>query len=129
MKRTIFLIFLALVVGLVWFGGCRPGGQEIEIRAAPIHEVRISIAESFPPQVFVYIKGGLADGCTTFHDLTIDRSGNTITIKVSIQQPKNTPCAQVYGYFEKNVNLGSQFVAKQTYNLSVNDYKTTFVMP
>ena len=66
--------------------GCRPDTdkqEEIEIRMAPIHEVQVHIAESFPEQIFVYIKGGLADSCTTFHELKTERSGNTINITVT----------------------------------------------
>jgi len=118
-KDSLFHILIASRWAGV-FAGCRSGSQ-IEIRLAPIHEVRVSIAEFFPPQVFVYIKGGLADSCTTFHDLTVNRDGNTVNIEVTTQRPKKATCLEVYGYFEKNVNLGSQFVAKQTYNLKVDD--------
>jgi len=110
--------------------GCKstPVKLELEIRRAPIHEVRINIAESYPQQVFVYIKGGLADSCTTFHELTTKRSGNTINIEVTVKRPKNSICAQVYGYFEKNENLGIDFTSGETYTINVNDKTTTFVM-
>ncbi len=64
MKKTLILLVLALAVVTVAAAGCKPpgDGQEIEIRLAPIHEVEVSIAETFPEQIFVYIKGGLADG-------------------------------------------------------------------
>ena len=108
---------------------CQPGAsQGLEIRPAPIHEVRVAIAESYPPQVFVYIKGGLSDGCTTFHQLKTERSGNTVNITVTTQRPKEAVCTQVYGYFEQNVNLGSDFVSGQTYTIKVNDKTTSFVM-
>jgi len=45
---------------------CRFGGgeDEFEIKQAPIHDVQVIFAESFPVQVFVSIKGGLADSWT-----------------------------------------------------------------
>lgn len=43
--------------------------HNIEISLAPIHEVKVSIMKSNPPQIGVYIKGGLRDGCTTFNDI------------------------------------------------------------
>ncbi|MBN2075879.1 MAG: hypothetical protein JW762_10040 [Dehalococcoidales bacterium] len=106
-----------------------PGDQDFEIKEAPIHEVDIRIAESYPPQVLVYIKGGLADACTTFDEVMIKRKTDTdIYIEVTVRRPKDRMCAQVYGYFEKNVNLGTDFESNETYTVTVNDYQTTFVM-
>jgi hypothetical protein len=103
--------------------------HEIEISLAPIHEVEVFFMESFPVQVGVYIKGGLRDGCTTFHDAVVTREGNTINIEVTTQHPKDTDCPPVYTFFEKNLNLGSDFTAGATYTLKVNDYTTTFLYP
>ena len=130
MNRAIFLAVLFFLVIVVATAGCRSAGdgQELEIRPAPIHEVRVNIAESYPPQVMVYIKGGLADGCTTFHGFTTERSGNSIDIEVTTQRPKDAVCPQVYGYFERSVNLGSDFVSGETYIINVNDKSASFVM-
>jgi len=130
MKKISYLAMLALILIVVTTVGCQPevDEQEIEIRPAPIHEVQINIAESYPPQVFIFIKGGLADGCTTFHELTTERTGNTINIKVTTQRPKEAICAQVYGFFEKNVALGSDFTSGETYIVNVNDVTKNFVM-
>jgi len=130
MKKISYLAMLALILIVVTTVGCQPevDEQEIEIRPAPIHEVQINIAESYPPQVFIFIKGGLADGCTIFHELTTERTGNTINIKVTTQRPKEAICAQVYGYFEKNVALGSDFNSGETYIVNVNDKTKSFVM-
>lgn len=98
-----------------------PPPENVEIRLAPIHEVKVTISESDPPQVIVYIKGGLEDGCTTFHELTTERSGNNIYIRVTTQRPKGAQCAQIYGYFEKYVNLGNQ-TPGETYNIKVNEW-------
>lgn len=135
MKRIFYLAALTFLAVMVTIVGCQPetdgqtDEQEIEIRPAPIHEVRVNIAESFPPQIFVYIKGGLADACTTFHELTVERSGNIIHIEVTTQRPKDAVCAQVYGYFEENVALGSDFISGQIYAINVNDETTGFAMP
>jgi len=131
MKRFLYLavlIFALLVVTI----GCKPGdgGEEnLEIRLAPIHEVQVNIAESYPPQIFVYIKGGLPDACTTLHKANTERHDSTIDITVSIKRPKGKVCAQVYSYFEENVALGSDFASGETYTVNVNEYKpTTFVL-
>lgn len=130
MRGIWYLVALALTVAMVTAIGCQPetGEDEIEIRPAPIHEVQVNIAESFPQQVFIYIKGGLADSCTTFHELIWERSGSTINIEVTTQRPKGAICAQVYGFFEKNVALGTDFTSGETYTINVNDKTTSFVM-
>ena len=138
MKRTLCLAALALTLVIITAVGCQSGTSdtdeqkinehEIEIRLAPIHEAQVNIAESFPPQIFIYIKGGLTDSCTTFHDLTEERSGNTIDIEVTTQRPKEAMCAQVYGFFEQNVALGSDFTSGKSYTINVNDKTTSFVM-
>ena len=127
-NRAICLSVIVLAILLT--AGCQtpqPGG-EIVIQRAPIHDVSVRIAESYPPQVFVYIKGGLTDSCTTFNEIKRERQENTINITVTTQRPKDAVCAQVYGYFEKNVALGSEFVSGQTYFVKVNDRAITFVM-
>jgi len=128
MKKLSWLVVILLLLLVATAVACQPGGQRLEIRLAPIHEVRVAIAESFPPQVMVYIQGGLSDGCTTFHELKTERSGNTVNITVTTQRPRDAVCTQVYGYFEQNVNLGSDFVSGQTYTIHVNDKTTSFVM-
>jgi hypothetical protein len=99
---------------------------DVEISPAPIHEVTVSLLKSNPAQVNVHIKGGLRDGCTTFRDITVTRDGATINIEVTVQHPKNVFCPAIYTFFEKDVNLGSDFTIATTYTLNVNDYTTNF---
>ena len=127
MKRRWLLAIVALItVGAA--AGCKADVNDIVILDAPIHEVRINIAESFPPQVFIYIKGGLADGCTTFNGVTVTRQDNTIDIHVTTARPREAICTQIYGFFEKTVGLGSDFTSGESYIINVNDYTETFVM-
>jgi hypothetical protein len=104
-----------------------PAVNNLEISLAPVHDVRVSIMKSNPPQIGVYIKGGLRDGCTTFQDIEITQEGLTINIKVTVQHPVDVVCPAIYTFFEKDVNLGSNFTFGTTYTLNVNsDYTTTF---
>jgi hypothetical protein len=103
--------------------------KNIEIRPALIDEVNILFMESYPVQVGVYIKGGLPDGCTTFRDLAVTRTGDTVNIEVKIQKPADAVCPAIYTWFEKNVNLGSDFTSGNTYTVKVNDVSTTFTYP
>lgn len=99
---------------------------DMEISLAPIHVVKAYILESFPPQVKVFIKGGLGDSCTTYRDAAITREGTSINIEVTTQRPRDAVCAQVYTFFERTLDLGSDFATGVTYDLKVNDYVTTF---
>jgi len=130
MKQILYVLGPVVIALMLAAVGCRSGvdKHELEIRLAPIHEVGVNIAESYPPQVIVYIKGGLADSCTTFHELSTERSGNTVNITVTTKRPQGAQCAQVYDYFEENVNLGSDFVSGETYTINVNDKVASFVM-
>jgi hypothetical protein len=100
--------------------------EDYEISLAPIHEVTVSFMESYPVQVGVHIQGGLRDGCTEFHDIEITRESDTVNITVTVQHPKDKVCPAIYGYFEKYINLGSNFTTGTTYTLNVNDFTTTF---
>jgi hypothetical protein len=101
--------------------------DDIEISLAPIHEVDVLFMESYPVQVGVHIQGGLKDGCTTFHDAVVTRVGDTINIEVTVQKPKGMTCPAIYTFFEKSLNLGSDFTVNTTYTLMVNAFKTAFV--
>lgn len=103
--------------------------EEMEIKLAPIHDVNINIAESYPEQIFVHIRGGLADGCTTFNDVRTEINGNNINIIVTVQRPRDAMCIQVYSYFEENVKLGSNFIRGEKYTVDVNGVTADFIYP
>lgn len=100
--------------------------MDVEIKLAPIDEVKVYIMKSNPLQIGVYIKGGLSDGCTTFYGIETSWEGNTVNIKVAVQRPRGVDCPAKYTWFEKDVNLGTDFAFGTTYTLKVNDYSTTF---
>jgi hypothetical protein len=133
MKKFLFLLALSmLVLPVVGCEGEAPMLQnppDQEIKLAPIEDLTIMMLTSDPPQVQVYFKGGLADSCTTFNDLKVERSVSTFKITVTVRRPGDAVCAQVYSTFEKYENLGSDFAPGETYTVYVNDKTTSFVMP
>jgi hypothetical protein len=129
MMKLLYLITAALIILPVTGCGSSSDNDEIEIKPAPIHELSVTFAKSLPPQVIVYIKGGLADSCTAFHELKTERSGNMVTITVTVQRPRDAICAEVYGFFERYENLGSEFTPGENYTVNVNDKSTSFVLP
>ena len=131
MRAKISIIVLVLTSVIVAAVGCQHSIdlQDIEIRLAPIHEVKIFVNMSSPEQIFVYIKGGLSDSCTTLHELKTEYIDNTIKITVTTQRPVDVECAQVYSYFEENVALGSNFASGKTYTVDVNGVIEFFKYP
>ena len=132
------LTIMIVTAGCQWEKPDQEIKAEREIALALIHEVQVNIAESFPQQIFIYIKGKLVDSCTTFHDLEIERfdlptdihyGGDTIKITVTTERPKDAICDQAYSFFEKNVALGSDFIRGEIYLLDVNGFLTTFEYP
>jgi hypothetical protein len=94
---------------------------------APIDGVEVVIRESFPPQVAVRVSAGLPSGCAKPHSHSVERSGDTITVKVLNSMPAGEPiCTMIYGMYELTIELGSDFEVGRTYTLRVNDHTTKF---
>jgi hypothetical protein len=93
---------------------------------APIDGLDISIAESFPPQYFLHIEAGLPSGCAEKYAHFVSRAGDVITVSVQNSLPKDAICTAIYGMYELNLNLGSDFVSGKTYTVNVNDKTITF---
>ena len=95
---------------------------------APIDDVRINIAESFPPQYFVLVQSGLPNACHEFDGYDVTQDGDTINIVVTNLKPEGPmECAESYGTVESNIALGSGFEGGRTYTVHVNDVTETFV--
>ena len=58
---------------------------------APIDNLEINIAESFPPQVFLNVLSGLPNGCAEFSRYELERDVTSIRVTVGIwNQPTPT---------------------------------------
>jgi hypothetical protein len=97
-----------------------PAGRYAE--AAPIDGLDVRVAESFPPQYFLHIQAGLPSGCAEQYTHSFTRDGNVIEVEVLNSFPEGSPvCTAIYGMYEVNIALGSDFVSGQTYTINVND--------
>ena len=94
---------------------------------APIEELSVRIAESAPPQLFVDVTTGLPGGCAAFNSVTLERSGNTVTLTMWNSMPSSpTACTAIYGYMRHTVPLGP--FQPGTYVLRVNDQSRQFTV-
>ena len=84
----------------------------------PIQKVSVAILESFPPQVILEVEGYLADSCTTLHEITERREGDTIHVQVTTKRPQDLACATVITEIQHTVPLG--FFDPGSYQAIVN---------
>jgi hypothetical protein len=83
--------------------------------------------ESFPPQYTLHVLAGLPSGCAQPAGHEVTRSGNTIQVRVYNSIPTGmVVCTMIYGTYELNIPLGSDFVSGQQYVVEVNDQRLTF---
>jgi hypothetical protein len=100
------------------------GTQRVD---APIDGLDILILESFPPQYMLHIQAGLPSGCAKQAGYEASRFGSVITVRVYNSIPTGqVACTMIYGTYELNLNLGSDYTPGQTYTVRVNDETTTF---
>ncbi len=96
---------------------------------APIENVEVQVAESFPLQYFLLITLGLPNGCARFDGYEVTRDGEDVRVRVTNLTPapgETMACTMIYGIVETNIALGSDFDPAKTYNVAVNDFTTTF---
>jgi hypothetical protein len=131
-----------VVVLALWSGSCAravedgpispspspPSSSARQEVSAPIDGLDVRVLESNPPQYLLTIRAGLPSGCAERNRHETRREADAITVTVLNWIPAgNPPCTLIYGSYEVNVNLGSDFRRGTTYTVSVNDKKTTFV--
>jgi len=99
------------------------------VSLASIGDLKVAVTVEQPPEVLVYFQGGLPNTCTSFYNLTTATDSNAISITVYVQTATGEACGQIYTFFDKTADLGSNFLPGQVYTISVNDQPTTLTMP
>lgn len=96
---------------------------------APIENVEIIIAESYPQQYFASVTSGLPNSCVKYGGYYFNRNGKAIQIEMVNWKPAdpNTECAEIYMQVKTNIPLGSDFESGETYTVEVNQNTTDFV--
>ena len=103
-----------------------PSGRQSVL--APIDRLDVRVLESSPPQYVLSVRAGLPSGCAEKNRHEAERVADAITVTVLNWMPTgSTPCTMIYGSYELNINVGSDFRPGTTYSVIVNDKRTTFV--
>ena len=105
-----------------------PSSSRREEVLAPIDGIGMSVLESSPPQYMLSVRAGLPSGCAEKNRHETRRVAETISVTVLNWMPSGSPpCTMIYGSYELNINLGSDFRRGTRYTVSVNDKQTTFI--
>lgn len=103
-----------------------PSGRHAVL--APIDRLDVRILESSPPQYVLSVRAGLPSGCAEKNRHETERVAEAITVTVLNWMPTGSvPCTMIYGSYELNINVGSDFRPGTTYSVTVNDKRTAFV--
>jgi len=95
---------------------------------APIDGLDILTLESFPPQYMLNVQAGLPSGCAERYGSEVERVDDVITVTVlnTLPADENVACTMIYGMYEVNLPLGSDFVSGETYSVIVNGQEISF---
>lgn len=114
----------AAVSASIQAGPLGPGRQSVP---APIDELEVRILESMPPRYVLHVVAGLPNGCAQRDRHDVSRDGDAITVTVLNSMPTGDPvCTMIYGTYELNIDLGTDFRSGTTYTVRVNDSTTSF---
>ena len=103
-----------------------PSGRQAVL--APIDRLDVRVLESSPPQYVLSVRAGLPSGCAEKNRHETERVAETITVTVLNWLPTDSrPCTLIYGSYELNIHVGSDFRPGTTYSVIVNDKRTAFV--
>jgi hypothetical protein len=105
-----------------------PSPSDRQAVLAPIERLEVRVLESSPPQYVLGVRAGLPSGCAEKNRHEVERVAEAISVTVLNWMPTEPrPCTMIYGSYELNINVGSDFRPGTTYSVIVNDKRTAFV--
>ena len=101
-----------------------PGDGAGRTVLAPIESAELIVAESWPPQYFVWVISVQPDGCHQFDGYSEEREGTEIVIEVFNRLPpdeEEVACTMAVSTTETSIPLGTDFESGETYTITVNE--------
>jgi hypothetical protein len=99
-------------------------GDEYQVERVTIENVDVLIAESYPVQVFVHVRGYMPDPCWEAQPPDITEDGARIDIEILAERKTDEICVQVIQDYEENIALGT--MEPGTYTVSINGVEREF---
>ena len=124
-KSLFRLIPVVLATPLVLGCAASPTDPDVVTEPIQIDRVDVLILEGAPPQVTARVEGVLGDGCATLHSVGQQRSGNTVTVTILRERPREAVCTQIAKLYVDVIRLEGQFPPGD-YLLRVNSVEKTF---
>lgn len=97
------------------------------IREISISSIEVLILESFPYQINLHVTGNLQDGCSVLHDATQKREGNTVTVSITSERPKDAFCTLNAPPYDEVISLEGGFLPGD-YTVLVNSVRENFTL-
>ncbi len=123
---------VAIGLGAVSLGACTGSspsgpdrGTEIVVDPIQVTRVEVRILEGSPPAVAAHVQGVVGDGCSALHSLRQERSGNSVTVTILRQRPRDAICIQIARLYDEVIPLEGRYPPGR-YSLRVNGVETTF---
>ncbi len=92
-----------------------------------VESLEVVLLESFPLQAQAVVSGNLPDGCTTLHEITVERDGEAFILTLTTQRPTGDVfCTQALVPFEETVDLEIRGLDAGTYTVIAQEEQTTF---
>jgi hypothetical protein len=98
---------------------------DVEVTPIQIDRVEVRILETSPPRATARVEGILGDGCSELHSENQSRTGNTVTLTILRERPRNAACTQQAKLYESDFTLQGEYPPGE-YVLRVNGVEKTF---
>lgn len=134
MKTAIFIRLLSFLC----LCGCAGGPQIIDTAetasqtrshaesTAQVNRLALLVTHRYPTRVSAVIEGFLPDGCTRIHQVTQERQGHRIFLRLQTRRPPEAMCIQALTPFKKSVPLHTEGLSAGTYTVHLGELTATF---
>ena len=130
MPRAGVLVSLAAAsLAAAVFAACG-GPTSPDVIVDPIHidSVDVVVGARIPATVEVHVRGVVGDGCSTARPEQQTRAGNTVTITILRQRPRDAVCSQLARLYDERFALDGTF-PPGSYLVVVNNLERGFPVP
>lgn len=126
MPQGSLFVLAPFPLAVVLLAACSlPADPDVVVEPIQVDSVDVRVMESSPPQASAHVRGVLGDGCSSFHSQEQQRSGNTITVTILRERPRDAVCTQIAKLYDADIPLEGTFPPGE-YVLRVNGVEKVF---
>jgi hypothetical protein len=119
------LVLLAPFCLALPLSACAAAPSDDDVQPIQIDSVEVQVGQARPAQVTAHVQGVLGDGCATLHSQEQKRSGDSVTITILRERPRDAICTQLAKLYDEQIPLEGTFPPGD-YVLHVNAFDTAF---